>query len=368
MNLTNNSTVQGPQITTAIQTPPPSLDHISQEQTPLQDETVAHPEEQTPQNAPTNEHVESPTPTNTEPHDSSVHEHDQTQQAPLNQPDQETPSDPFYSTLPIKFDEPTIHEMLKAAININDDIIPPDLTKIKIVELKRKQPAPTIPFDPTKPFFNPSNEPNLELLNIAIGLRLKRFKQMEEEVLIFPSDFDAEVREMEYLFSQSLKILNTHLKSKVQGRGMATVRSLFDIVDQSRAPRLTFYNHVEEQTRLSIIASLRTASASAQIMALQEADYLQTVADEQARKAAEAEKKRLDEIEYKRLADQEALRALVDMGTHIATIETNKILSDQVVAEKLQMQEFILFEQEDTDMADQSPVIESSDKGKKGYC
>ncbi|KAK2427634.1 hypothetical protein QL285_026201 [Trifolium repens] len=390
INTTNDSTAQEPQITQVIQTPPPSLDHISQEQTPLQDETVAHSEEQpTPQNAPipqttTDEPVDSPTPTNNEPHIQSPHHspvHDEPQsQAPTPQPDlttnNEQPSDQVHDPLnkPLVLEEvleifkhitEAEHQMFKDSINLDDDIILPNLSKIKIIELKRKRPAPTIPFDPTKPFFNPANEPNLELLNIAIGLRLKRFKQMEEEVLIFPSDFDAEVREMEYLFSQSLKILNTHLKSKVQGRGMATVRSLFDIVDQSRAPRLTFYNHVEEQTRLSIIASLRTASASAQIMALQEADYLQTVADEQARKAAEAEKKRLDEIEYKRLADQEALRALVDMGTHIATIETNKILSDQVVAEKLQMQEFILFEQEDTDMADQSPVIESSDKGKK---
>ncbi|KAK2443941.1 hypothetical protein QL285_015003 [Trifolium repens] len=359
MNLTNNSTVLEPQIPPVIQTPPPSLDHISQEQTPLQDESVAHPEEQTPQNAPTNEHVESPTPTNTEPHDSSVHEHDQTQQAPLNQPDQETPSDPFYSTLPIKFDEPTIHEMLKAAININDDIIPPDLTKIKIVELKRKQPAPTIPFDPTKPFFNPSNEPNLELLNIAIGLRLKRLMKMEEEVLIFPSDFDAEVREMEYLFSQSLRILSTHLKLKVQGKGMAAVRSLFETMEQSSAPRLTFYNHVEEQTRLS-------ALASAQIMVLQEAAYLQSVADEQARIAAEAEKKRLEEIEYKRLAEQEALRTVITMGTHIATTETAKILADQEVAERLQMEEFLLFQRGDTDtvMADQGTVLEKDDRGK----
>jgi hypothetical protein len=145
---------------------------------------------------------------------------------------------------------------------------------------------------------------------------------------------------------------------------MTTVRSLFDIVERSRAPRLTFYNHVEEQIRLSINASLRTASASAQMMALQEASYLQTVEDEQARIAAEAEKKRQDEIEYKRLADQEALRMLVSMGTHIATIETNKILSDQVVAENLQFQEFIQFEQEDTDMIDQSPVIEKSVKSK----
>ncbi|KAK2368052.1 hypothetical protein QL285_081281 [Trifolium repens] len=254
--------------------------------------------------------------------------------------------------------------MFKDSINLDDDIIPPNLSKIKIIDLKKKKPEPTIPFDPTKPFFNPANEPNLELLNISISLRLKRFKQMEEEVLVFPSDFDAEVRKMEYLFSQSLKILSTHLKNKVQGRGMTTIRSLFDIVERSRAPRLTFYNHVEEQIRLSINASLRTASASAQMMALQEASYLQTVEDEQARIAAEAEKKRQDEIEYKRLADQEALRMLVSMGTHIATIETNKILSDQVVAENLQFQEFIQFEQEDTDMIDQSPVIEKSVKSK----
>ncbi|WJX56355.1 hypothetical protein P8452_42019 [Trifolium repens] len=365
INLANNSTVHEPQNTHVIQTPPPSLDHISQEQTPLQDETVAHSEEQTPQNAPTNEHVESPTPTNTEPNNSPVNEHDQTQQAPLTQPDQETYSDPFYSTLPIQLDETTIHDMLKAAININDDIIPPNLSKIKIIELKRRQPAPTIPFDPTKPFFNPSNEPNLELLNIAIGLRLQRLKQMEEEVLIFPSDFDAEVREMEYLFSQSLRVLSTHLKRKVQGKGMVAVRSLFAVMEQSCAPRLTFYNHVEEQTRLSALASLRTASASAQIMALQEAAYLQTVADEQARIAAEVEKKRQEEIEYKRLADQEALRTLITMGTHIATIETEKILADQEVAEKLQMEELLLFQRGDTVMVDQEPVVlEKSVKGK----
>ncbi|KAK2422860.1 hypothetical protein QL285_033358 [Trifolium repens] len=387
MNPTNDSITQEPPITQVIQTPPPSLDHISQEQTPLQDETIAHSEaqHQTPQNSPiltVNEPVNSPTPTNNEPHvqsphHSPVHDNDQSQ-APSPQPDPATSEpipDLFYGPLnkPLVLEEvleifkhitEAEHQMFKDSINLDDDIIPPNLSKIKIINLKRKKPEPTIPFDPTKPFFNPANEPNLELLNIAISLRLKRFKQMEEEVLVFPSDFDAEVREMKHLFSQSLKILSTHLKNKVHGRGMATVRSLFDIVEQSRAPRLTFYNHVEEQTRLSIIASLRTASASAQMMALQEAAYLQTVEDEQARIAAEAEKKRQDEIEYKRLADQEALRVLVSMGTHIATIETNKILSDQVVAEKLQLQEFIQFEQEDTDMVDQSPVIEKSVKGK----
>jgi hypothetical protein len=107
---------------------------------------------------------------------------------------------------------------------------------------------------------------------------------------------------------------------------------LFEIVEKLNAPRLTSYNHVNEQARI----------------------------------AAEVEKKRLEEIEYKRLAVQEALRVAIEMGTHTATVETNKILSDQAVAEKLQMQEFItVFEQGDTFMADQSPIIEESDKGKK---
>ncbi|KAK2351859.1 hypothetical protein QL285_096874 [Trifolium repens] len=220
--------------------------------------------------------------------------------------------------------------MFKDAINLDDDIIPFNLSKIKIINLKRKQPEPTNPFDPSKPFFNSASEPNLELLSNAISLRLKRFKQMDEQTLVFPSDFDAEVREMEYLFSQSLTILSTHLKNKVQGRGMATLRSLFDIMERLNAPRLTLYNHEDEQARIT----------------------------------AEAEQKRQAEIEHKRLADQEAIKLLVSMVTHIATIETNKILADQVVAENLQMLELIQPEQEDVDMVDQSPVIENSDKGK----
>ncbi|KAK2368261.1 hypothetical protein QL285_081468 [Trifolium repens] len=366
---TNDSIAQGPPITQAIQTPPPSLDHISQEQTPLQDETIDHSEaqQQTPQNSQistVNEpHVQSP-------NHSPVHDNAQSP-APSPEPTPNLVYGPLNKPLVLeevleifKHITGAEHQMFKDSINLDDDIIPPNISKIKIIDLKKKKPEPTIPFDPTKPFFNPANEPNLELLNIAISLRLKRLKQMEEEVLVFPSDVDAEVREMEYLFSQSLKILSTHLKNKVQGRGMTTVRRLFDIMESSRAPRLTFYNHVDEQIRLSINASLRTASASAQMMALQEASYLQSVEDEQARIAAETEKKRQDEIEYKRLADQEALRMLVSMGTHIATIETNKILSDQEMAENLQFQEFIQLEKEDTVMNDQNLGESDSDKGK----
>ncbi|KAK2450665.1 hypothetical protein QL285_009777 [Trifolium repens] len=191
---------------------------------------------------------------------------------------------------------------------------------------------------------------------------------MDEEVLVFPSDIDAEVREMKYLFSQSLEILSTHLKNKIKGRGMAAMRSLFDVVERSRAPRLTFYNHVEEQKRLNLLTaveeSLRTASISAQFLILEEAKYLKSVEAEQARIDAEAEQKRLAEIEHKRLADQEALKLFVSMGTHIATIETNKIRADQVVAENITLCDLIHHEQEDIEMLDQSLVVDTSDKGK----
>jgi hypothetical protein len=161
-------------------------------------------------------------------------------------------------------------------------------------------------------------------------------------------------------------ILSTHLKNKTQGRGMNTVRRVFEIAATSRAQRLTFYNHVEEQNRLRILTaieeSLRTATVSAQMMILQEAEYLKSVEAEQARIAAEAEQKRLAEIEHKRLADQEALNLLVNMGVHIATIETNKIKENET-AKDIEMVEQIHFE-EDIEMPNQNQAGEASDKGK----
>ncbi|KAK2407592.1 hypothetical protein QL285_043196 [Trifolium repens] len=335
INTTADSIAQEPPTIQAIQTPPSSLDHISQENpptfTPIQDETIAHSEAQqeSPHHSPDNVIAE--------------------QQPPSPQPEFSTPEpspkpspEPIYDPLNRPLDAEEISELyehifkveekiLKDAIDIDDEPpIPYDLSKIKIINLKRKKPEPTIPFDPSKPFFNSDSDPNLELLNNAIGLRLKKFKQMDEEALVFPSDFDAEVIEMEYLFSQSLKILSTHLKNKTQGRGMNTVRELFEIAERSRAPRITFFNHEAEQARI----------------------------------AAEAEQKRQAEIEHKRLADQEALKLLVSRGTHIATIETNKILADQVVAEHIALTELIQYEQEDIAMPDQSPVVETPDKGK----
>jgi hypothetical protein len=202
-------------------------------------------------------------------------------------------------TLPIDFALPILEKLLKQDINVDDDLISPDLSKIKIILLKRKRHEPTIPFDPTKPFFNPISEPNLELLDTAISLSLKRFKKMDEEVLVFPSDIDAEIREMEYQFSQSLRILGNHMKRKIQGRGMTAVRELFNIAEQSRALRLFFYNHEEELQRLETLAAenerlLRITCEAANRLVTEEAEYVRMVNDaEQARIAAEVEMKRL---------------------------------------------------------------------------
>ncbi|KAK2405225.1 hypothetical protein QL285_054488 [Trifolium repens] len=321
-------TIQKPPIVQVIQTPPPSLDHISQVNpptfTPVQDESIAHSEAQ----------QESP-------HPSPINDIE-TEQSPLPPPEiYSTESSPSPSPQPVSdpLNKPLVLEevlelyqhltkaerqIFKDSINLDDDIIPPNLSKIKIIELKRKKPEPTIPFDPSLPFFNSDSEPNLELLNNAIGIRLKRFKQREEEALIFPSDIDADVRELEYLFGKSLRILSTHLKDKIKGRGANTVRELFEIVEKLNAPRLTSYNHVKEQARI----------------------------------AAEEEEKRQAEIEHKRLAEQEALKLLVDRAVHIATFETNKINENQATEQDVAMLDQNLI-REDTD------INEDSDKGKK---
>ncbi|KAK2362174.1 hypothetical protein QL285_087259 [Trifolium repens] len=321
-------TIQEPPIVQVIQTPPPSLDHISQVNpptfTPVQDESIAHSEaqqespHQSPNKVMTEQQNQSPQP--------EVYS-DESSPSPSPQP----VSDPLNKPLVLEEVLELYQHLTKAerqifkdSINLDDDIIPPNLSKIKIIELKRKKPEPTIPFDPSLPFFNSDSEPNLELLNNAIGIRLKRFKQREEEALIFPSDIDADVRELEYLFGKSLRILSTHLKDKIKGRGANTVRELFEIVEKLNAPRLTSYNHVKEQARI----------------------------------AAEEEEKRQAEIEHKRLAEQEALKLLVDRAVHIATFETNKINENQATEQDVAMLDQNLI-REDTD------INEDSDKGKK---
>ncbi|KAK2428010.1 hypothetical protein QL285_026553 [Trifolium repens] len=321
------------------------------------------------------------------PHSSPIHDNAEQQplspQSEFSTPEktlerQTQPSEPIYGpsykpltvdelVLPIDFAFPIHERLLKEAIDIDDEPISLsqnldiDLSKIKITPLKRKRPEPIIPFDQTKPFFNPSSEPNIEQLGSAISLRLKMFKAMDEEILVFPSDVDAEIREMEYLFSQSLRVLGDNVKSKIKGRGMAVVRKIMDIAESSHAPRLTAYNHEEELARLAALDAeikklARSACETAERLISEEGAY--EIATEQAWIAAE--QARAAEAEHKRLAEKEAINLMVDRAVHIATIETNKLKENQATEEDVAMLDQNQIG-EDADMG----VGEESDKGKK---
>ncbi|WJX95515.1 hypothetical protein P8452_76825 [Trifolium repens] len=117
----------------------------------------------------------------------------------------------------------------------------------------------------------------------------------------------------------------------------------------SHAPRLTFYNHEKELQRLKALDAeykrlSRCACEAADRLVREEAAYESLVLTaEQAWIAAE--------VERKRLADQEALKLLVDRVVHIAVIETNKINENQAT-------------EEDCIMHDQNLSEPDSDKGK----
>ncbi|KAK2424362.1 hypothetical protein QL285_034730 [Trifolium repens] len=311
-----------------IHSPPSSLADIEQEDppifTPAQDEVMTH-----------SDHITTRTPT-PQPELST----------PEPTPEPQTPSsEPIYGSvykpltieelcLPIDFALPILEDLLKAEINVDDDIITIDpfdkIKRIKIIPLKRKRPEPTIPFNRNQPFFNYNSEPNLELLESAINISLRNFKSMEEEVLIFPSDIDAKIRELEEKFSQSLRLLGGYVKRRIEGRGMEALSQIMNAAERSHALRLTFFNHEEECQRLAFLAAV-------------DESMRRSFDEEQARIAAE--------MERQRLAEQEALNLLVDRAVHIAAIETNKIFENQRAAE-------------DTVMNDQNLSKPDSDKGK----
>ncbi|KAK2395902.1 hypothetical protein QL285_057592 [Trifolium repens] len=171
---------------------------------------------------------------------------------------------------------------------------------------------------------------------------------MEEEVLIFPSDVDAKIGELEQKFSQSLRLLGGYVKRKIEGRGMKVLSQIMSAADRSHALRLTFFNHEGECQRLAFLAavneSIRRSLEAAIRLNEEEATYARVVVDaEQARIAAE--------VECQRLADQEAFKLLVDRVVRIAVVETNKINENQAAAE-------------DVVMHDQNLSELDSDKGK----
>ncbi|KAK2443755.1 hypothetical protein QL285_014831 [Trifolium repens] len=375
-----NSPHQSPPVNTTeppvqtIHTPPPSLDDLAQENpptfTPVQDDFMTQSEQfiQSPHSPRTHDIVEqsplSPQPEFSTPEKTPER---QTQPSALINGSSYKPLTIDELVLPIDFAFPIHERQLKEAIDIDDEPISlsqyPDIdfSKIKITPLKRKRPEPTIPFDQTKPFFNPSSEPNIEQLGSAISLRLKKLKAMDEETLIFPFDVDAEIREMEYLFSQSLRTLGDHVKSKIKGKGMTAVNMIMEAAERSHAPRLTFYNHEEERARLVALDAeikklARSACETAEKLISEEGAY--KLATEQA--CIAAEQARAAEAEHKRLAEQEALNLLVDRAVHIATIETNKLNENQAAEQDVAMLDQNQIE-EDTDM----DINEDTDKGKK---
>jgi hypothetical protein len=269
------------------------------------------------------------------------------------QPDQDIPSIPsdqniedlnvtpvfqgpsFYPNTSFSIFFPLYEEILKERINVNDDIIPPNLSRIRIINLKRKQPEPAIPFNQTLPFFNSLHEPNLELLSTAINSSLKRFKSLDEEQLIFPSDIDAEILDLERKFSMSLKMLGGYIKEKIKGRASSVISQVFEAADHSCLLRITNYNHQEEllkqqQLLMDVQESLRTASQAVSMLILEEQLYEQAAEAEQARLAAEAEQARI-----------------------AAAAGSQKLVQQQDVGTS-----------EDIVMVDASSVVTAADKGK----
>ncbi|KAK2427858.1 hypothetical protein QL285_026413 [Trifolium repens] len=334
VNTTSNLPIDSPLPEPQIQSPPSSLADIEQEDpptfTPAQDEVITHSDHITKPPTPQPE-LSTPEPT----------------------PEPQTPSsEPIYGPvykpltieelcLPIDFAQPILEDLLKAEINVDDDIITIDpfdkIKRIKIIPLKRKRPEPTIPFNRNQPFFNYNSEPNLELLESAINISLRNFKSMEEEVLIFPSDIDAKVRELEEKFSQSLRLLGGYVKRRIEGRGMEALSQIMSAAERSHALRLTFYNHEEECQRLAFLAAVNESMK-------------RSLDEEQARIAAE--------MEHQRLAEQEAFKLLVDRAVHIAVIETNKVIENQGAAEDIIMNDQNLSEQ-DSDKG-KAPIVASS--------
>ncbi|WJX77463.1 hypothetical protein P8452_60771 [Trifolium repens] len=334
VNTTSNLPSDSPLPEPQIQSPPSSLADMEQEDpptfTPAQDEVITH-----------SDHITKPP----------------TPQPELSTPEptpepQTTSSEPIYDPvykpltieelcLPIDFALPILEDLLKAEINVDDDIITIDpfdkIKRIKIIPLKRKRPEPTIPFNRNQPFFNYNSEPNLELLESAINISLRNFKSMEEEVLIFPSDIDAKIRELEEKFSQSLRLLGGYVKRRIEGRGMEALSQIMNAAERSHALRLTFFNHEEECQRLAFLAAVNESMK-------------RSLDEEQAKIAAE--------MERQRLAEQEAFKLLVDRAVHIAVIETNKIIENQGAAEDFVMNDQNLSEP-DSDKG-KAPIVASS--------
>jgi hypothetical protein len=165
-----------------------------------------------------------------------------------------------------------------------------------------------------------------------------------QEAFVFLSDVEAEARKLEEKFRESLKLLVGYVQNKIKGRGMEIVNRVVEYAEHSSAPRTTNYNHEEERAiqeeMLAVVQeNIRKAFKEAKRLAEEEAEL--------ARRAFEAE--------IKRLADQEAMKVLVERAVRIAEVELQKLAEAQEMGPK---------QDEDTIMVDQETVEPASDKCK----
>jgi hypothetical protein len=167
---------------------------------------------------------------------------------------------------------------------------------------------------------------------------------MKEEGLIFPSDVEAEARKIEEKFIESLHLLVGYVKDNIKGRGMEVVRTVMDKAEHTNALKITNFNHEEEcklqkEMLAAVSESVRKSVEAAKRLAEEEAEYARLIS----------------EAELKKLAEQEALKVLVERAARIAEIETQKLIEAQAMGPQ---------QGEDTIMVDQETMEPASDKGK----
>ncbi|KAK2356871.1 hypothetical protein QL285_094191 [Trifolium repens] len=127
---------------------------------------------------------------------------------------------------------------------------------------------------------------------------------------------------------------------------MNILSQVMDFAEHAHPPRLTNYNHEEEQKHALQEEMMAVVQENVR-KAFEEAKRLAEEEAELARRAAEAE--------IKRLADQEAMKILVERVVRIAEVETQKLAEAQEMGPQ---------QGEDTIMIDQETVEPASDRGK----
>jgi hypothetical protein len=111
-----------------------------------------------------------------------------------------------------------------------------------------------------------------------------------------------------------------YVKDNIKGKGMEVVRTVMDKAEHSSALRITNFNHEKEcKLRKDMLAavseSVRRSVEAAKRLDEEEAEYARLIS----------------EAEIKKLAEQEALKILVERAARIAEIETQKLLEAQAM-------------------------------------